>query len=254
MDIRKSTLLCFFAFFLSVPLSLTAQPLCENQIVGSVPYYEGWSSCYGSGYWGGDTQYGWIDQWVGFTLDQSVWLDEWVSSPYPGGWLSCQAWVPYAGEWPIYDEVCQKISSFTYNFDGDTSSSSLYGSENSSILDSMNLDDSFVFNVSWTNPGSYSVRVEYKIDYVSDGTTLTDIGWTYLLTMGEGSSGGILPLNQRYDFPNFPSHSGWVTSDKHTNFSDPYRNAIVYYRFRLESSSQNAAWQYMKPIWVYMRD
>lgn len=257
MDIPKLIKAFVSVCFLGAAASnASAQQLCENQYVGSIPYYQGWSSCYGSGYWNGSWQYDWIDEYVGFTFDSFAWIDEFRSYPYPGGWLSCQASVPYAGEYPIYEEVCQHLSSYSYTFDGDTSNGTLYDQENTSILASWNLDDATSFVVGWNNPGSYSVRVEYMIDYRANASPLPDIGWTHLATWSQGSTGGTLPLNQRWDFPNFPDHFDWVSTATHTNYVNKsvWRSAVLSYRYRLESSSQNGDWQYMRPVWLYERD
>ena len=253
------TLKIFLAVFFCNIISnhVVAQQLCESVLIGTIPFYEGYASCQAYRDWGQNPGWETIGEWVPATLETTVWVHEYLSNPYPGGWLSCWANVPYAGLLPIYDDDCQHLTDFSYNHSDDSGSGVLYDTENSTILDSWNLDDSALFNVSWSNPGNFSVRVEYKIDYRADpyNSPLPDIGWTHLVTWPQGSTGGNLPLSRYYEFPSYPDHYEWVGASRYDNYTTAtyWRTAVTYYRFRLESASQTGDWQYMRPIWVYER-
>jgi hypothetical protein len=233
------TVVCFS------PNSFANDQLCQTEYI---PVYGGWSSCYGSGYWDGDYHYDWIDEYVPSTFASHVWIDVFTSQPFPGGWLSCYAPVPFSHNFPY--ETCEFVESFFV----DGNQVALFESEQSEVAFSQNMGSDFSESMSWTNPGQFSTRFEYRIDFGTSGQSAgsTDVSWSHYLTYGAGIANGTITYNVGpITINNVPYHQ----YNSPSQFYNPNNYAKLYYRMRLEDSQGAVSqWRYTRAIWVHYMD
>ncbi len=235
--------ICFSVFFLASMASFAGE-----QCTGSA------SGCNGLGQVNCGSQRGCYWDAFHFTFDP---FGNRIQNPICKGRPdSCSSFPPSgcSDQMGCYTVYYPSIDDVVGEFKIDGNSEPLYSSEPNNIGFSQNLDTDTRENMTWSNPGNYITRFEYRVDFGTSGKSQggVDSSWIHYDTYSASvKSGRILFKAPPITTSTVPLH--YYKSD--SRFYDPNDYAKLYYRMRFEDSSGLASdWRYLPPIWVYYND